>query len=251
MTQIIRAILFGFIALGSTSLGAEECRRELRSGLPLLNSALTNLHGIDYVHHAIDELKSRGNVEFCVSGVAVSRNIYQYLRFYIHVDVRQAGGGKSLARYRFLYQDASVQALHNVGGKPWIAVAVEDADALEAQLKNRSFQPLGSGRPLALIKDTQTFKSDAADLSTLSSVDLGDSILLVTWLTKPGANLYADVARTKAVLLKVEGDMVSVAEGLWFNSEVTKTLDAALQFQVEARGSAGSDLQHLNKISSP
>lgn len=180
--------------------------------------------------------------QFCVSGMAVSRDIYQYAQYYIQVSV--VADGQSVHEMRFLFQDASTQALDNVGGKPWIGLPAAKIDAtLNAYVAEQTLTPWsGSVKafdPLSIAKQSATYKNEGSsiDQATVSviPVRMNDSrqYSIVSWLTTPGNNPFSTYVALKGVLVVHDPatGAVSIAENLWLTSDLVG-LRAKLSFEI-------------------
>ncbi len=198
-------LLMGFYSHAST------CDHELKSEIPIFQTALDNLYSFTYVRqNLMSELNAVPGSEFCVSSIALGNNIYQYLHYFIEVEVRKPVPLKS-RYYHFLFQDASVQAFHNIGGQPWTGldnkVVAKVASDLITQAHFAKVNSKGLDI-LELAKSSRSFLAsvDKTDLQTLSSVQIQSSpekVFLVTWLSLPNENPFLYPVIPRGVLISV------------------------------------------------
>lgn len=268
--------LFGlslFIA-ASTALAdigglGPRCGQELRAANPLVETAVRNLTSFESVHTAFGELRAQDrDVRFCVSGVMLSKNIYQYGRFLIAIEAINPAG-RATHRFYFLYQDASVQAIHNVGRRPYIALPRRDVDQILTEARAGAadltrelpFEDVIQG-----VRASRTYTSAApeSDPTTMSGIavpseDGSARELFVTWMTRTPANPFAGYALLKGVSVDLSGANSGATSGSGkvtrlvefrpFSQLLTARLDP-LQDKVQSEVAAAglSDAQAARKI---
>lgn len=232
----MKAAIFTVILLMSSFARAEvmgvTCANEPESKLPLLNTALHNLYSFEYVRTALAQIRAdHPDVEFCTSGMILSRNIYQYPKVLIRVEAREKATGTSVKELRLLFQDASTQALDNIGVKPWVGLPKTRVDILMhdfvASLAPAPVSSEGSFDPAAIAQNSATYKMYAVDLATFSVMPVAPESYLVSWLTLPGGNPFANYPMLKGVLVRrdVLTGKVSLAENLWLTRDVDFEID--------------------------
>jgi hypothetical protein len=240
MTKFISivALLLGAVAANAQS--GVVCSADLESDTPLFATALHNIYSFGYVRDALAQLRqSHPGAEFCVSGMALSRNIYQYPKYYVQVSARV--GGKSVHEMRLLFQDASTQALDNVGDKPWVGLpAAQSEQALVDYVKSLSLtksSPVAKFDARAVAEKSATYAAGAADVDQATfgvmPVGMADGreYYVVSWLTKPGANPFASYTMLKGVLVvhDPETGEVWTSENLWLTSSLAIPLENLLE----------------------
>lgn len=91
---------------------------------PAINEALNHALGFEYLRHTLNAWEA-GGATVCAQGLVLDKNIYQYHRAYLQLEVRKADGSL-LAVTPLLFQMASIQAHHNENRRPWIGMAWSD-----------------------------------------------------------------------------------------------------------------------------
>lgn len=250
MKNYFASAVFGFIIMLGTLAKADprsawvHCGRDLDATNTVMATALRNLMSFEGVHAAIGEIEnSVPQAQYCVSGVILSKNIYQYGKFLISIEVYDGATNRVLNRMYFLYQDASVQAIHNVGGKPYVAlprIAVEDIlqKALtESITKTHDISPAESLMNVVQTSETYRGSQPAPDVSSISALEVPGGGLIITWLTQLPSNPYAGYALLKGLSIDRaplgEGGRMRSAEFRPFSQLLEKRLDD-LQGQVQA-----------------
>lgn len=247
----------------------EECREDLNFTSSVFQTAFNNLRGFDYVNHALQTAaKEVADPVYCIASVTLSKNEYQYFRFYIQVNIHSRYSLVNRYSFRFLMQDASTQAFQNTGGQPWVAIPLRDADAAlddiidRANFKSVTAPTIGL-TVLQAAMQSFTWQSNVGnmDTSTISILRLvtqkydflKNPVYLVSWMTKTSAaNPFAVPVSSKSLLLtqKSSGEWVMDDSLSTYNSLLTP-LDTVLQ--ANAAGprdvTAWSDL--LLRISRP
>lgn len=204
---------------------------------PIFQTAINNIGSFHYVNHALERVRRDiAHPVFCVSGFALSKNMYQYVRSYLQIDVYDEAGARRYG-FRFLFQDASTQAFHNVGGQPWNGLSPVKADGLlAAWAASTVFVPFVTAEtdPVKIAQESRTYRlnREDADLSTLSLFRLpvtDRELYVVNWLGRSPLNPYVAPAVARAVMIAIGPDgAVSVAENLSPFSEALVPLDEAL-----------------------
>ena len=235
-------LVLGLAANAQAQVIEERCESTPLSSSPSMQIAFTTLSSFHYVLHTFNEIaKELPGAEYCVTGMPMSRNAYQYLQYFIQIDVRSAG--RTHYRLRYLYQDASIQAYHNAHGQPWVAIAPATVDAVvEGALAKADFRALDSAwtTPVEMAKLTRSYASTVSEVDekTLSVLPLSEDSYLVAWMTRSPANPYAGVARTMAIVVKRGADgRPVVAENLSAASDLLFPLDKA---RIELGAEAGA-----------
>ncbi len=218
------AISAGSLASNSPALPISEkvCSSTLDASAAEFSIALKTMAGLDSVLHALN--KARFEIqepEYCVSGVALSRNIYQYVKYLFLVEVREKGQEKARFQFHFLFQSASIQSYHNMNGQPWTGLQQSDVqNTFDAMLKGAQFQKLGKeANEMSLLEIAQksaTFASTQAefDHNSLSVIRISekdsksgaDQAYLVSWMTLPSVNPFTSSTRTLGVLISRNAD---------------------------------------------
>lgn len=257
-------LLAGVTAKADPRANWVYCGRDLHATNPVMATALRNLSSFEAVHAALGVIKAAvPEAQFCVSGVILSKNIYQYGKFLVAVEVNDGTSGRALHRIYFLYQDASVQAIHNVGRKPYIALPAADVDALlrtaltESMVQVRDIHPADSLMNVVLQSDTYRRSEPPADAGSVSGVVVpglqGDDGMLVTWVTQMPSNPYAGYALLKGLSVfrapLNEGGRMRYAEFRPFSQILEKRLDdlqESLRAQLPPQGlSVGAAAQKI------
>ena len=228
------------------------CGPGLKASTPLFQNALDNLYSFGYVHHALEQVQQEEgpDVVFCTSSIALRKNIYMYFQHLIQIDVYPKNITAPTHRFRFLFQNASVQAFHNVGGQPWAGIGSAFADQT---LKNLVDQAQWTSLPTLVgvenSKDiarlTSTFQKDAekVDNDSFSAIPVsngnGKQIFLATWLTKSGDNPFSSPIYTRGVLVAIATDKsVEVAENIFPEGDLL----IPLENQLEKSGCSGRQI---------
>ncbi len=223
---LILAVLF------STNSEAEIlspmlCGDQLKSSLPIFQTALDNLYSFSYIRSALQEESVRmPESEYCVSSIALGGNIYQYFNYLILVEVRSKNS-TDINHFQFLFQDASVQAFHNIGGQPWAGLEltklrevfrklIEQAQ-FRPQPKSQNYQNL-----VEIAMNSRTFKNNSKDvnLDSFSAIPLGGNgsggfFYLVTWLTNPNSNPFLYPILSRGVLISIDAfGGIEIAENI-------------------------------------
>jgi hypothetical protein len=208
----------------------------------LLSTALADLDGFNYVRSELDNWKAQG-LSLCASGVALEKNIYQYFRFFIQIEVR-AASGELKALVPVLFQTASVQAHDNTGPKPWTVMPNFSVQPILAKLVAK-FNPQYSLVTFPTPVDTRFLSAVLAspfgkglDTSsffvtplTLSS-DKTAHYYLASWMEQvagTGGGLYTQQFAAKILLFKYLADgSVQVDQNYSGFSDVLTPLDSLL-----------------------
>ncbi|MGZ3723015.1 MAG: hypothetical protein ACXVA9_08805 [Bdellovibrionales bacterium] len=201
--------IFLTIGLGAnaTCLG-ENMSPDGESKNTLLSNALADLNGFSYIRNQLNAWRSEGDT-ICATGIPLEKNIYQYFRWFIQIEVRSADG-KLKALVPALFQTASVQAHDNTGPKPWVVVPYTSAQSIlanvrfVAQEKLASFpSPADSGFRAAVSTASwaRSFDNDSFSVTPLAEPDL----YLLGWLAMvpgTGGNVFTQLFSPKTVLLR-------------------------------------------------
>lgn len=267
--KTLRYVL-GWLVL-SLSLAAHAdssvvCDHSLKATSPLFQNALNNLYSFEYIHHAMEGiLQAAGpqEVMFCTSSIAVDKNIYQYLEHVVSVDVYVANSTEPQYSFRLLFQNASIQAFHNVGGQPWIGLnSQQTQQAFASLIASQHFAPLvvpaGTEQVLNIAKLTQSYQRDLAiiDAETFSAMPVAansqGTTYLVSWLTSNSDNPFASFSMSRGVLVTVFSDKhVEVAENISVKSDVSFSLENQMDQLGSALSSKDTWTSALLEMSQP
>jgi hypothetical protein len=165
-----------------------------------------------YVRSTIEKLNPMG---YCVSGIALTKNIYQYYKTLLVVKLALRDG--SYVSLPLLIQMASVQAFENRGPKPWVGVSTKDLSKAAAELAQQSkFQPLQNPTSVADFKSRVVLESNQgpssviADSTYIGDVTLatdpvtGNTLVLVTQITSTETgNIFTSAYGTRGWLLQI------------------------------------------------
>lgn len=236
------------------------CSHSLRAASPLFQNALDNIYSFNYVRHALMQAQHEQNSEqtlFCTSSLALSKNIYQYFEHLIQVDVYPKGSSKPTYSFHFLFQNASVQAFHNVGGQPWVGLKTAHVNqALKNLVDQAQFARLdliaGKKTPFEVASQSRSFQHDgeSIDKSSLSAMRILQSddkiVYLVTWLTKSPENPFAGEVLTRGVLVSFSKDQqVQIAENIYPKGDLLIPLERQRE---ELLLEAGPSSQWVEKL---
>lgn len=238
----MKKLMLVLVLLGGPSWTYAQCL-ESSSGEDLLRTAVTNLESFSYIRKAMSSVKSESpQGHFCTSAVALGKDMYQNMRYYIQRDAFDANG-RLMYRFHFLHQDASVQAVHNVGQKPWVALS----DIGTQNFWERTFNSVQWTAAKTCFDAVQAAKTSALYLSSAADVDektltiaeLGEHrsrrIKAVSWLIRPKEGVYAGFPSPKVVLVSQDpstGDC-EIAENLWVTANIENPLTELLNEERE------------------
>jgi hypothetical protein len=266
--QMKKLFLIGLIFL-SVPVGAQIkssviCDHRLKASSPLFQNALDNIYSFAYIHHALERIKNEAGTKevlFCTSSIALSKNIYQYFKYLIQIDVYLQGSNVAAYKFRFLFQNASIQAFHNVGGQPWAGLDTSRTDQTLREFTNLAeYHPFigttsGLTNPIEIARKSQSFQRDGQniDLSTLSAIPIPGNqdkqFYLVTWLTKSPENPYAGQVLTRGVLISIGPDQsIGIAENNFPGGDLLIPLEVHLEELVSQVGPSTHWVEKLLKI---
>ena len=241
------------------------CDRSLKSSSALFQNALDNIYSFHYVHHAIENIRQTAapqEVTFCTSSVALNKNIYQYLKHLILIDAFVGNDKTPKYTLRLLFQNASIQAFHNVGGQPWAGLdPVQTQNAFNSLIAGASAWkaiqlPVNTYSALEVATLSATFKKDQTqiDATSLSAIPVSRTgekeIYLVSWLTKNFDNSYATQVYSHGVLVAfTSGQQVEIAENIFPNGDLLIPLENQLEQTTMDAGANSEWTRKLLKIS--
>lgn len=212
----MKAILLILAALTFTTSARANCLSNTAGLQQAYDSqqlaiALDDLNGFSYIRNQLTEWQSQGNT-ICATGVALEKNIYQYLRWFIQIEVRdQYGELKALVPV--LFQTASVQAHDNTGPKPWAVMPYADTKAILGQMKFQAQETLdkfpqpGAADFKAMVR-SQAW-AQAFDESSFSVTPLAKDLYMIGWLAQvqgTGGDFFTRQYAPKVVLLHYLGN---------------------------------------------
>ncbi len=219
----------------------EVCDTYITHTLPALQDALITMESLQHILHTVDAVKAQvADPIFCTSGLVLGRNIYQYFEVYFRIRVVSVSTGLERFDFRFVFQNASIQAYHNNTQQPWVGLSYKNADQVFAQLNDQAvFLPFPgitqmSLEQIALLSTTYKQNAATADLSTLSSIQLNipqfvssaPNVYLVSWMSLPSTNPFRDFARPYGILVRKYPDgHLDVAENLNLTSDLLFPLE--------------------------
>ena len=222
----------------SQAQASANCGAQLTHENPTLLAAATILNSFEYVRHALNQASSEvQNPVYCLSGLALSRNIYQNVRYYLEIDVKEASTNETKFSFRYLYQDASVQAYHNVQGQPWTGLEQSSTKSvLNAIVANAKFTPLAGVKrlenPLEAATHSATYLAaqGSVEAQTLNVIEIqseGSSVYLVGWMPRATGNPFAKIDAPKGLLLKLGANgEVLVSENVSLVSDLLFPLES-------------------------
>jgi hypothetical protein len=234
---ILVSILVLSVSAVAQTVPSVICDRNLKATSPLFQNALTNVYSFSYIHHALEQVQTAAGPEgavFCTSSVVLSKNIYQYFQHLIQIDVYPKGAPQPTYRFRLLFQNASVQAFHNVGGQPWVGLDTALVDqTVAAMVTPAQYHPFtaapGEQDPVKIARQSASFLKDGANINpdSVGAIPLaGDKKLyLVTWLTRSSDDPFAGFVMTRGVLVSFAADQsIQLAENI-FPGDLLITLE--------------------------
>jgi hypothetical protein len=270
MAKIIVILMISFFSVLGWSQGITAntitCRPDLNLPSSIFQTAVTNLQGFAYINQALQSLHDGiGHPSYCVSSMALSKNQYQYFRYYIQIDVYYKYEPNPVRSLRFLMQDASTQAFQNIGTQPWIGLSTQGTDAVFDQvLANADFKPVSAPTigltTLQAAMQSTTWQKNITNMDT-STVSIfrvmtknyglfNRSVFLVSWMTKPSNNPYATPVASQGVLLTQSDDgQWLFAENISMFSDILMPLDHLLETTVPATNSVDAWTEQLLNIS--
>lgn len=192
----------------------------------IFSTAVGNLMGYSYVHHAIDKAASAlKHPEYVVRGIPASINIFQYYQYYIEIDVREKGAEEAAYKFRFLYQDASAQGHNNVGHQAWTGISPMESDrAFQKLMDNLSWTPSALPSSVVTNNDAMAVAFRSRSFRTINSQIDPRMSSVFKWIGKDGSqysivtvmtqgNLYAQPGYTVSMVFRLKDGRVEVAEG--------------------------------------
>lgn len=214
----------------------ETCAGEVTGLTPAARTALGNLLSLQDVLHALRTARAElSNPRFCTSTIPLARNNYQYVRYLVMIDLYELGESSPRRRFRFLYQDASTQAHHNVGRQPWTGLSAASVDeVLLGVVDQLKFTEQASRNPLAIATTSSAFLRQGVNVDegslTFTRFQVGSRIFFYAGgLTLPTQNPFAGVVRPFATLLKFEEGRWLSADGFGPSSDLLYPLERRLQ----------------------
>lgn len=261
----MKLFIFGVLWVGfflsslaqAQAVNSVLCDHSLKAATPLAQTALDNMSSLGYIHHALEQVQKEAGSQgllFCTSSVALNKNIYQYFQYLIQVDAYPQGPSKAYYRFFFLFQNASIQAFHNVGNQPWVGLeTLRTNQTLQDMISQAQFHQVTlktfSRDPLVLAQQSQNFRQDEVDMTSLAAmplVNLSDKqTFLVTWLTKGSDDPYVGEVMTKGVLITLHQQTVEMAENISPQGDLLIPLENQ---QEELQGRVGPSSQWTDEL---
>lgn len=252
-TIICIALTFG-IEAGAACVG-EDMSAVGAEKNSMLSIALSNLEGFSYIRNQLDAWREEGS-SLCATGIALEKNIYQYFRWFIQVEVR-GPDGKMRALLPVLLQTASVQAHENTGPKPWVVMPnVPTQEILSklqfvAQEKHNHFPlPADAGFRQAVQSASWAKLFDADSFSVTPLTQSG--VYAMGWLSLvpgTGGDVFTAAYSPKVVLIRYLADgtvEIDNSHSGW--SELLSPLDSLLNSIPRPKGSA-QELEMVQRFS--
>lgn len=179
---------------------------EHESSKPLANA----LHVISSFPDIQALLRSSGATRVCVTGMAVSKNIYQYHEFLVVIEIE----GETKRVLPMIFQAASIQAYENYVSKPWLGFARADLRRIvKDTVGHLSFTDNGAiESPLDLPLLPATQNADASSKSYVHIPDLEEGF--ETYLVSQLRSLDTGNPFTTQNLLDVAVVQVEKSSGL-------------------------------------
>jgi hypothetical protein len=200
---------FLFIGLGF-AIGA-GAQGECLPASSLLQNALSDLNGFSYIRNQMNEWRAEGDT-LCATGIPLEKNIYQYFRWFIQIEVRSASG-ELKAMVPVLFQTASVQAHDNTGPKPWAVMPYSQVQSILGQMhfspqETVEALPLPSSPQFASAVQKQSW-AQGFDADSFSITRLSNDIYMIGWLALvrgTDGNFFTQIFSPKIVLLRYQAD---------------------------------------------
>jgi len=249
--------VFLSLAVQAQTVNSVLCDHNLKASSPLVQTALDNISSFGYIHHALEQVQKEAGAKgvlFCTSSLALDKDIYQYFQYLIQVDAYPQGSNKISYSFRFLFQNASIQAFHNVGGQPWAGLDTARTDQLLQDVINQSqwhavTLKTPTRDPLLIAQQSQNFQKDPVDMSSLAAMPLpgnqGKQYYLVTWMTQGSDDPYVGQVMNKGVLISMDHQDIEMAENISPQGDVLIPLENQ---QEELETQVGPSAQWLEKI---
>lgn len=250
---------------------SDRCRLELPS--PMFKSALNNLYSFFYVRHGFrSALASLKKPETCLSMVSLSRNSYLYYQYLVRIDLFEDENLVPSFTFQFIFQDASVQAFHNVGGQPWVGLdqsslveisnnLIHNSKFKESFTSLASFQENPYTASLELVKNSPYFilQNSSRDDLTVSVTKLSTSqadpieLFLVTWMSKSDRNSSSEQVQLNGTIVKYDKSksQILILEKSDLNTQVVRPIDIVKDKIFSNFNSHTDWTQELLKISNP
>lgn len=165
-----------------------------------------------YVRATLEKLSPIG---YCVSGIALTKNIYQYYKTLLVVKLAMRDG--SYLSVPLIIQMASVQAFENRGPKPWTGLDPKDLTAAANALQAKSnLQSLANPTTVADFKAQITAESNQgpsnviADGTYLGDIPLstdpstGSTLVLISQITNVSTgNIFTSAYSARGWLVQI------------------------------------------------
>lgn len=258
--MIRKTIIFFFgLFLAITAQSSEismNCDSETSSP-KILETAFRNVYSFEYVKGALTHAAS-SSPKICVTGWPVSKNQYQYFRFLM---LATTDANETFA---FLYQDASTQANHNVGGKAWVGLSPAQVTSVFEKIKASAGEPLATLNLHPSVQETVIAYLASApaykyklDLNTFSFAALpgldknGEKNYLVVWFDKlVGSNPFTQYPISHAMLVVVNESQAPTASlhKVSLLSDVVTPLDEMLTHEARSAYRSGDLVGYLRDL---
>jgi len=224
---------------------------------PAVADALNHATSFEYLRHSLLRWEAEGAV-ICAQGAVLDKNIYQYHRVYLQLEVRKPDGSIE-AVAPLLFQMASIQAHHNENRRPWIAMPWSSVKAQLARAVPSSLDSVAGEFPLptdagfaAAAKASRL--APTLDEATFSVMDLSSTLnrpglYLATWLERvpnTGGGVFTEAFSAQALWLERGTDgSLKAARGSGYR-DLLSPFDGLLTSEAKADdGEPDARLAHL------
>jgi hypothetical protein len=224
---------------------------------PAVADALNHAASFEYLRHSLLRWAAEG-ATICAQGVVLDKNIYQYHRVYLQLEVRRADG-QLAAVAPLLFQMASIQAHHNENRRPWIAMPWSGVQEQLARAVPGEFKPVAGSLPAPTEASFAAAAKEAGlapsiDENTFAVMDLSATLghpglYLATWLERvpnTGGGVFTEAYSAQALWLeRGEGGTLRAARGSGYR-DLLSPFDALLGREARADdGQAETRQAHL------
>ncbi len=217
----------------ATSVDLKACPGDLPS--PAIARAFVHLMGFAEVRQYL-AVQAKGGLSFCGSGMTLHKNVYQYYKNLIFINLFDSDG-QLQKKLTVLLQASSIQGHHSTEGRPWAVLKTSDFNSqaienLQQELPGSSVVSSPQS-VLDLSEVGQLFQASWASMSEVSILNFASydqkHYFLVTWLkevTGAGANLYtSQVSPQFALVEKSSAGVVVLKKAGAFNQFLTPAED--------------------------
>ncbi len=217
----------------ATSVNLKACSGDIPS--PAIARAFVHLMGFAEVRQYL-AVQAKQGLSFCGSGMTLHKNVYQYYKNLIFINLFDAQGLLQ-KKVTVLLQASSIQGHHSTEGRPWAVLSTSDFNSQAIETLQQALQTGSEASSpktaLDLKEVSQLFEATAASMSEVSTMYFssnGDKdYFLVSWLkevTGTGANLYtSQVSPQYALVEKSSAGVVVVKKAGAFSQFLTPAED--------------------------